>query len=232
MLRINFNEYKLHPGAVTAVFPGDLLHLKDCCDFQAEVLRYNASLLREASLQLEQTVYSSLREDRCQQDNQIVRDIINNMFSLLRIYFEQNDCACVSQLVLLQLKAFFIGFHDYLQRNPHYRPDEVKSRRVRYLFNWFMMLIERDYKFSRDVSYYARLMNITPKYLTNIVLQVTSHTPKVIIDQYTTLQLKSALRLSGKSIKEIAWEYHFSDVSFFSRYFKRQTGISPQAFRS
>ena len=31
--------------------------------------------------------------------------------------------------VLCQLKAFFIGFHEYLQRNPQYRPDEVKSYR-------------------------------------------------------------------------------------------------------
>ena len=92
--------------------------------FQAEILKYNPSLLREASLQLEQTVYSSLREDRCRQDIPVVTNIINGMFALLKVYFDQSECTCISQLVLCQLKAFFIGFHEYFQRNPQYRTDE------------------------------------------------------------------------------------------------------------
>lgn len=200
--------------------------------FQAEILKYNPSLLREASLQLEQTVYSSLREDRCRQDTPVVTNIINGMFGLLKVYFDQSECTCISQLVLCQLKAFFIGFHEYLQRNPQYRPDEVKSYRVRELFNRFMMLLEKDYKISRDVNYYAEKMNISSKYLTNIVNQVTGHTPKTIIDQYVILQLKMHLKRTTQSIKEMAWEFHFADVSFFCRYFKKHTGMTPQQIRS
>ena len=103
---------------------GDCKSLQTANCFQAEILKYNPSLLREASLQLEQTVYSSLREDRCRQDTPVVTNIINGMFALLKVYFDQSECTCISQLVLCQLKAFFIGFHEYLQRNPQYRPDE------------------------------------------------------------------------------------------------------------
>ena len=211
---------------------GDCKSLQTANCFQAEILKYNPSLLREASLQLEQTVYSSLREDRCRQDTPVVTNIINGMFGLLKVYFDQSECTCISQLVLCQLKAFFIGFHEYLQRNPQYRPDEVKSYRVRELFNRFMMLLERDYKISRDVNYYAEQMNISSKYLTNIVSQVTGHTPKTIIDQYVILQLKMHLKRTTQSIKEMAWEFHFADVSFFCRYFKKHTGLTPQQIRS
>ena len=211
---------------------GDCKSPQTANSFQAEILKYNPSLLREASLQLEQTVYSSLREDRCRQDTPVVTNIINGMFSLLKVYFDQSECTCISQLVLCQLKAFFIGFHEYLQRNPQYRPDEVKSYRVRELFNRFMMLLERDYKISRDVNYYAAQMNISSKYLTNIVNQVTGHTPKTIIDQYVILQLKMHLKRTTQSIKEMAWEFHFADVSFFCRYFKKHTGLTPQQIRS
>ena len=207
---------------------GDCKSPQTANSFQAEILKYNPSLLREASLQLEQTVYSSLREDRCRQDTPVVTNIINGMFGLLKVYFDQSECTCISQLVLCQLKAFFIGFHEYLQRNPQYRPDEVKSYRVRELFNRFMMLLERDYKISRDVNYYAEQMNISSKYLTNIVSQVTGHTPKTIIDQYVILQLKMHLKRTTQSIKEMAWEFHFADVSFFCRYFKKHTGLTPQ----
>ena len=211
---------------------GDCKSPQTANSFQAEILKYNPSLLREASLQLEQTVYSSLREDRCRQDTPVVTNIINGMFGLLKVYFDQSECTCISQLVLCQLKAFFIGFHEYLQRNPQYRPDEVKSYRVRELFNRFMMLMERDYKISRDVNYYAAQMNISSKYLTNIVNQVTGHTPKTIIDQYVILQLKMHLKRTTQSIKEMAWEFHFADVSFFCRYFKKHTGLTPQQIRS
>lgn len=250
-LNVNYKDWELYEGAVITLFPNDVVELKvdgDCkspetengdCkspqtanNFQAEILKYNPSLLREASLQLEQTVYSSLRKDRCWQDTPVVTNIINGMFSLLKVYFDQSECTCISQLVLCQLKAFFIGFHEYLQRNPQYRPDEVKSYRVRELFNRFMMLLERDYKISRDVNYYAAQMNISSKYLTNIVNQVTGHTPKTIIGQYVILQLKLHLKRSTQSIKEMAWEFHFADVSFFCRYFKKHTGLTPQQIRS
>ena len=261
MLNVNYKDWELYEGAVITLFPNDVVELKvdgdckspqtengDCrspetengdCkspqtanSFQAEILKYNPSLLREASLQLEQTVYSSLREDRCRQDTPVVTNIINGMFGLLKVYFDQSECTCISQLVLCQLKAFFIGFHEYLQRNPQYRPDEVKSYRVRELFNRFMMLLEKDYKISRDVNYYAEQLNISSKYLTNIVSQVTGHTPKTIIDQYVILQLKMHLKRTTQSIKEMAWEFHFADVSFFCRYFKKHTGLTPQQIRS
>ena len=260
-LNVNYKDWELYEGAVITLFPNDVVELKvdgdckspqtengDCrspetengdCkspqtanSFQVEILKYNPSLLREASLQLEQTVYSSLREDRCRQDTPVVTNIINGMFGLLKVYFDQSECTCISQLVLCQLKAFFIGFQEYLQRNPQYRPDEVKSYRVRELFNRFMMLLERDYKISRDVNYYAEKMNISSKYLTNIVNQVTGHTPKTIIDQYVILQLKMHLKRTTQSIKEMAWEFHFADVSFFCRYFKKHTGLTPQQIRS
>ena len=250
-LNVNYKDWELYEGAVITLFPNDVVELKvdgDCkspetengdCkspqtanNFQAEILKYNPSLLREASLQLEQTVYSSLRKDRCRQDTPVVTNIINGMFSLLKVYFDQSECTCISQLVLCQLKAFFIGFHEYLQRNPQYRPDEVKSYRVRELFNRFMMLLERDYKISRDVNYYAAQMNISSKYLTNIVNQVTGHTPKTIIDQYVILQIKMHLKRTTQSIKEMAWVFHFADVSFFCRYFKKHTGLTPQQIRS
>lgn len=250
VLNVNYKDWELYEGAVITVFPNDVVELKGVKSeerrvrneerrvkneidslFEVEVLKYDASLLREASLQLEQTVYSSLREDRCRQDTPVVTNIINAMFNLLKVYFDQSECSCISQLVLCQLKAFFIGFHEYLQRNPQYRLEEVKSYRVRELFNHFMMLMERDYKQSRDVNYYASLMNITPKYLTNIVRQVTGHTPKVIIDQYVILQIKMQLKRTSQSIKELAWEYHFADASFFCRYFKKHTGLTPQEMR-
>lgn len=234
-IQVNFDDWQLFKGAVITIFPNDVIRLMpDETEepFLVEMLQYDAAMLREASLQLEHTVYEQLRQDRCRQDSPIVTDIINNMFRLLHVYFDQVGCTCISQLVLLQLKAFFIGFHEYLQRNPRTTKSKGESPRMREMFNRFMMLVERDYKLSRDVAYYASQMNITPKYLTLIVRQMTHETPKHIIDHYTILQLKLQLTASRQNVKEIAWEYHFNDVSFFCRYFKRHTGLTPMEIRT
>lgn len=231
-IRVHFSEWLLKPGSVITLFPGDVVSITHKSkEFKAETLRYAASLLREASLQLEHTVYSELKTDRCRTESATLTSIVSNMFALLRLYFEQEGCICLDQLVLLQLKAFFLGFYDYLYRNPIKRTADNGSPRTRELFNRFMRELENRYRQSRDVSFYAELLNISPKYLNIVTQRITSHTTKTIIDQYVVLQIKQSLSTEEKSIKQLAWEYHFSDLSFFCRYFKQHTGMTPQQFR-
>lgn len=231
-IRVHFSEWLLKPGAVITLFPGDVVSITHKSEeFKAETLRYAASLLREASLQLEHTVYSELKTDRCRTESPTLTSIVSNMFALLRLYFEQEGCTCLDQLVLLQLKAFFLGFYDYLYRNPIKRTADNGSPRTKELFNRFMRELENRYRQSRDVSFYAELLNISPKYLNIVTQRITSHTIKTIIDQYVVLQIKQSLTTEEKSIKQLAWEYHFSDLSFFCRYFKQHTGMTPQQFR-
>lgn len=237
VLQVNFSMWTLTPGAVISIFPNDVVRLSvndnadDGQSFEVEMLRYDASLLREASLQLEQTVYASLREDRCQTNSPKVSAIVSRIFDLLHAYLDDGATACASQLVLFQLKAFFMGYHDYLQHHPQAMVDDGASYRVRELFNKFMMLVERDFRLSRDVAYYARQMHITPKYLTTIVRSITRETPKHVIDHYTVLQLKLAIASGRQSMKEIAYAFNFNDTSFLNRYFKRHTGRLPMSLR-
>ena len=164
-------------------------------------------------------------------ESPILTNIINNMFALLRLYFEQEGSICLEQLVTLQLKAFFLGFYDYLYRNPEEKKAETGSPRIRELFNRFMRALESRYRESRDVSYYADLLNVSAKYLGIVPRRITGHTAKSVIDHYVVLQIKQSLATEEKSIKELSWDYHFCDISFFCRYFKQHTGLTPQQFR-
>lgn len=229
---VNFKTWELYHEAVIILFPNDVVKISERSpDFRVEALLYNSMLLREASLQLERIVYDSLRSDRCRTDAPIVSHIIESMFSLLRLYFDQPGCTCLSQMVLLQLKSFFLGFYDYLYRHPSERPEVEGSHRAHELFQRFMALLENDYMQSRDVTYYANALHITPKYLNFIVRTITSHTTKQIIDSYVIMQMKLLLRTSQRSIKEISWDYHFSSSSFFCRYFRTHTGMSPKEYK-
>ena len=232
ILLVNYEPVSVAGGSAMTLFPGDMISVGSSHDsFSFDALTFSPSILREASLDMEQTVYSSLREDRCRGGGKIVEDIVSNMFSLLDLYFSQKGCLCLKQLVVCQLKAFFIGFHDYLLRFPSDAAPVEGSKRKRALFDSFMKMQEEDFHKSRDVSYYADRLNITPKYLNTISKSITGHNAKSIIDHYVILKLKQELSNSDCPIKQLAWNYNFSDVSFFTRYFRLHTGTTPTAYR-
>lgn len=231
-MHIDFRSCVLVKDSIIMLFPNDVVALSNIsADFEVEILRYDPSLLREASLQLEQTVYNLLRKDRCRSNKHVISEIVNGMFNLLGIYFRQPECLCTDQLVLYQMKAFIIGFYDYIIRNQPIYNDKDVSQRINELFNQFMEALERNYMVSHDVNYYAKYLCITPKYLNTITKIATKHTPKVIIDHYVILQLKKSILQSNSSVKQLAYSFHFSDASFLCRYFKQHTGMTLQEYR-
>lgn len=232
---INFRSWNISPGSVITLFPNDVVRIENASpDLSIEGLFYTMDILREASIQIEPAVYYSLREDCCKTDLPMVTGLTDRMLGILAVYFAQPDCGCLEQLSLLQLKCYFLGYYDHLRRHPHKQPREMQlgQARANDIFDRFMHLIERDYKTSRDVSYYARMLAITPKHLTSVITTITGQPAKEIIDNYIVMQLKLILRNTNIPLKEIAWDYNFSSLSFFCRYFKRQTGITPMQYRN
>lgn len=128
---------------------------------------------------------------------------------------------------LSEAKVMYSGM---IYRFPQKRKPEEGSPRVRELFNLFMMYLETHFKDSRDVTYYASLLNITPKYLNIIAQRITGNTVKALINEYVVMQLKLSLCSGNTSMKMLAGEYNFSDLSFFCRYFKQHTGMTPMQF--
>lgn len=232
VINVNYHAWELPDGGVITIFPGDVISVsRQSSDFIVDMLIYSPNILREASLDIEHSIYDKLREDRCRSDSRVVSDIVRSMFTLLGLYFRQSACKCLDKLVLCQLKAFFIGFHDYISRFPDMVPPSSSSKRKRDLFNSFMKLIELNYRRFRDVNWYAGQLNISSKYLNIITKEITDNSAKTLIDHYVILKLKQELSGSGKSLKQLAWDYNFCDASFFTRYFRLHTGLTPRAWR-
>lgn len=89
------------------------------------------------------------------------------------------------------------------------------------------------YKLSlrHPVGYYADKLCITPKYLSSICKKQTGKTASDIIDEMTVNYIKQMLVSSEKSIKEIASETGFDNLSFFGKFVKRELGMSPRDYR-
>lgn len=230
-LQVNFNNFPIRKNSVLMLFPGDVAEVKAASnDFSIEMLRFDGALLREASLQLEHAVYSNLRHDRCKADEPTVSAIVDSMFTLLRIYFQQEECHCKDQLALYQLKSFFLGYYDFLIRHSK-MPQADVARSANRLFALFMEQLENNYKSCHSVAGYAQMLHITPKYLNHVARKTCGRTPKILIDHYIIMRIKLDLRTTNVNIKQMAWDYHFSDASFFCRHFHKCTGMTPQEYR-
>jgi len=92
--------------------------------------------------------------------------------------------------------------------------------------------VSKNYHLNHKVSDYAKMMNISTKYLSQVVKEVLGVTAKSVIDEQLVIHARRELKFSNCSIKEIAYSLGFSDPFHFSNYFKKQNGCSPSEYRS
>lgn len=95
----------------------------------------------------------------------------------------------------------------------------------------FRQLLVTNYREMRTVSAYADQLNLTPKSLNELVKKYTGRTASDHIYKQVILEAKRLLLL-GSSVKEVAFSLLFDDPAHFSKFFKKQVGISPADFRN
>lgn len=82
-----------------------------------------------------------------------------------------------------------------------------------------------------NVNEYASLFNITPKYFSSVCKRLTGKTANQLISDEIVRSAQISLRDSSKSVKQIAAMMGFKNQSHFGRFFRQQTGVSPQQYR-
>lgn len=96
----------------------------------------------------------------------------------------------------------------------------------------FRLLLDEKYLTLHKPNDYAALLAISPNTLTKKTIKYFGKTPSQLIQDRLILEAKKMLHLTTLSIKEIAYQLQFNDEYYFSRFFKKYTQISPQAFRN
>lgn len=134
------------------------------------------------------------------------------------------------EATIANVQACYLDVCDFLKR--HVPNDDRLQSRSYALFDQFVRLVANNYVEHRDVQWYADNMQITPKYLSEVVKAVSGRTSSQWITNFVITELKSLLRNSDLSIKEIAVEMHFASQSFLGKYFKNVVGMSPNDFRA
>jgi len=213
----------LHPHAEITI-----LHFSD--DIKYTSIGFMMGLQESALHHIEPSFFAHILKTPCWKLDAIQQRAANGFcdsFDYVCNYIESPlKAEMISNLFTVFLQSFYVNTsHLYEKTNS---PTSVSAKSIMFQF---MQQLGKHYKEEHRVAFYADLLCISPKYLTQTVKKRTGSTPKEIIDKRLAVEALYQLRSNDKTIQEISIKLGFPDQSYFGRFFKRMFGISPLSYR-
>ncbi|MFD1818109.1 AraC-type DNA-binding protein [Pseudarcicella hirudinis] len=125
-------------------------------------------------------------------------------------------------ILLFEIGAIFFKYTAHIK---------TKLTRKEELSGKFLKLLNDHFKEQRSVQYYAELLFVTPKHLSQSIKDTMGKTAGEMIDEMVITEARILLFNASLSIAQVAEMLYFSDQFFFSKFFKKITGQSPSEFR-
>ena len=226
-LRINLREVEFKESDLLAVSPGTVFEfLYISSDLDLAMLAFSNSLMenwqKEDLLQtyLQGIVFASIfnseGRQRMEQLFALLWEVVHDrpfprasVQSLISLYFHQLD--------------FVRKRSQSTERQQHTRQEDI--------FNRFLELVNKYAVRERSIAFYADRLFLTPRYLSTLVRQASGRTVMDWVNEAVMQEAKLMLRHTDKLVYQIADELNFPNASFFSKYFRRMAGMTPNDYR-
>ena len=148
-------------------------------------------------------------------------------FELLKRLSQEKDHPYRLEVARHLTLAFFYGASTEF----HKRIDNRKKTHHEVLVENFFKLVQTHHKEQRRLDYYASELCLTSKHLSKIIRETSGRAANDWIDDLVVLEAKALLKSTNMTIQQISDELSFPSQSFFGKYFKRVTGISPSEYK-
>ena len=233
-------HYHIKPGDVYIYMASTLVHLlhksEDAEGIMVEVDFYyilpivNKVINVESQLFMRKNPCVSLSGEQCAH----FEYLLNNLWDRINAEDCQKENVQYQHLKLELIKSMgqticYEILNMYFTNQP-LQPLQQGKKDV--VFQNFMLSLFRFYRKERDVSFYARMQHITPRYFSAIIKEKTGDSALQWIVRTVITEAKQLLEESDLSIKEIADQLNFPTQSFFGKYFKQYVGVSPKEYRN
>lgn len=227
--KIGFKSYQFGRGEIGITQAGKIFSIDQleapikgyACHFHEDLLigkLANRELLDDFNfLKVWSEPFIKISEDR----------LSNYAFLFHRLYegFNENnpsDSGLISAYLLALL---------YELRDEHSAESPGKIDAARELTRRFKVLLAKHFSTHHQTSAYAQMINVSPNHLNKSVKRSTGKSPKSIISDTLLTEAKYLLFQTQFNINQIATQLGFQDISYFSRFFKKKTGMPPLQFR-
>ena len=230
-ITVHLTQYTMKKGTLLILLPDlyfQVLEQSDDCKFifagfATELVRssslfsksieYTPFIFEKPVLQLEKKGYELMYS--------YIRIIIKAKYIYNNVITQEQAALTFTQLILGLGNLIKNGKSVNQQYN---RNQEIVKELVR--------TVVMNYHTERNVSFYAEKMHLSPQHLSTTIKKITGKTLTDIISSFIINDAKAKLKSTEMTIQEIAYSLNFPDISFFGKYFKRYTGMSPKQYRN
>lgn len=231
-VELDFCTYTLEKGQ-RIVLGADFYFqcLEASADFTVSYITFSQTIFHEITLPFDSSFFAFLNKYPLSPPlSQEKKERVCRMMQFVYYIYEEKEHTFRLPIFKNCLQNFLMDIYDktkaqFLHRNAS------NTTRQEELLEKFIALTFQHSGIRRNVQFYADQLCITTRYLSSILQSQTGHSPKEVIDTRCIQEIKMLLRTTNKSMQEIASQLNFPDQSFFTRYFKKHTGMAPAIYR-
>jgi AraC family transcriptional activator of pobA len=172
-----------------------------------EINRFNLLLFEQGALAF-QHIFQYI--------NEIIRELYDDYLE------KQTMIQSLFQLFFIELYRFSISQKQTIAQSD--------NRTLKY-FQTFQKSIKQSLHETKSISRYAKELNITPVHLNRICQSLVQKSALELVQDYLINEAKKYLINTNYSVSEVSYLLNFKDPAYFTRLFKKQTGITPTDFR-
>lgn len=226
---IEFNRYKVHPGTVFMMSPGQVHGWRLSADIEGYVIFHTKAFFDLYFVQDKAERYPFFCCNRNSPLINLKKDVLK---SVGEIYNEIVHEFRGRELMKFQKISSLLNVL-YIDLTREYIPVTVKNHQnLNYLtqLQKLTQLIDLHFRSIKSPKAYAEMMHMSEKHLNRICKTTINQTVSEIITERIILEAKRLIRFSHHNISEIIDVLGYEDPSYFSRIFKKHTGKTPLAF--
>lgn len=158
--------------------------------------------------------------------------ILDEYLKLIKNELEVTNGTSKQEFIMIYLKVFLIQikyYRDKFNKIGGYQIHQDDKRQLKLVS--FINLIEENYKNELNLSEYSKLLDLSTRSLSNLTQKLLEKTPSQLIHEKIILEAQRLIMQTNYNINEVAQILGFADSSYFVKYFKKHTSISPSDFR-
>ena len=226
-IKINLQTYEIESPMLVTLMPGQIIEGIDYSpNFDGHTIVLSKRFIDMLNLPGWQQQYMSLYNNPV---NEIPIDALRHLqifYTILHKAASDEENPFRLQVIENLIRVFYYGGVSKFRKIKRETGTPKNSTVER-----FMELVQEHYREERLIGFYADKLCITPKYLSKLVKDNTGRSAGEWIESYVILDARAMLQSSDMTIQQIAVSLNFPNQSFFGKYFKRATGISPKQYR-
>lgn len=228
--KINSRTFTIKRGTLLTLLPGCICESIICSeDYSYEYMFFSVDFMTELYFPFNVKLLEIINQSPLVNLTKVQFNDLIDFHAFIVKHYKKEDNLYRVQLAKNLLASFMTEVCDIYSNSQDIRTD-VHGRKVETCRLFFRLLLEY-IKSERTIQFYADKLCVTPKYLSQLVKEISGKPISEWINGIIIVIIKSMLKKTKMTISQISEELKFPSSSFFCRYFKKQTGITPSQYR-